>query len=212
MKERLSLVNMILKLLWGEIAFPKRFDFQSASSSKDNGRKLTDHNHHYYYYHCCCRWWYLLLGLLVLGPSISSDSLFISKYKKCYYKVWRVLQSATENPSICKAVSLRPTIAIFLAVPTKENLKYFDQDYSANFTVNRNSAWRHCPSPTPNHERQTTTPGTTYENFFTRLISFIFIAKMGDRFVCKIYNSGVLCKCNKPIWQRSFNKPSQAIC
>ena len=127
---------------------------------------------------------------------------------KCdgYYKVRQKI------PPSAKRSSLRPTIAIFLAVPTKENLKYFDQDYSANFTVNRNSAWRHCPSPTPNHERQTTTPGTTYENFFTRLISFIFIAKMGDGFVCKIYNSGVLCKCNKPIWQRSFNKPSQAIC
>ena len=81
-----------------------KLHFQSASSSKDNSRKLTDHNHHHYYYYCCCRWWYLLLGLLVLRPSISSDSLFITKYKKCYYKVWRVLQSATENPSTCKAV------------------------------------------------------------------------------------------------------------
>ena len=125
MKERLSLVNMILKLLWGEIAFPKRFDFQSASSSKDNGRKLTDHNHHHYYYYCCCRWWYLLLGLLVLGPSISSDSLFISKYKKCYYKVWRVLQSATENPSICKAVVTSSHDCHFPGSTHKRKLKIF---------------------------------------------------------------------------------------
>ena len=215
MKERLSLVNMILKLLWGEIAFPKRFDFQSASSSKDNGRKLTDHNHHHYYYYCCCRWWYLLLGLLVLGPSISSDSLFISKYRKCYYKVWRVLQSATENPSICKAVVTSSHDCHFPGSTHKRKLKIFWPRLQCQFHCSPQQSVAPLSllhPPTPNHERQTTTPGTPYENFFTRLISFIFIAKMGDGFVFKIYNSGVLCKCNKPIWQRSFNKPSQAIC
>ena len=60
------------------------------------------------------------------------------------------------------------------------------------------------PPPNPNHERQTTTPGTTYENFFTRLISFIFIAKMGHGFVCKIYNFGVLYKCNKPFGKEAL--------
>ena len=191
MKERLSLVNMILKLLWGEIAFPKRFDFQSTLSSKDNGRKLTDHNHHHYYYYCC-RWWHLLLGLLVLGPSISSDSLFISKDKKCYCKVWRVLQSATENPSICKAVVTSSHDCHFPGSTYKRKLKIFWPRLQCQF---------HC-SP-----QQRVAPLS-----LTRLISFIFIAKMGDGFVYKIYNCGVLCKCNKPIWQRSFNKPSQAIC
>ena len=192
-----------------------KLHFQSASSSKDNGRKLTDHNHHHYYYYCCCRWWYLLLGLLVLGSSISSDSLFISKYKKCYYKVWRVLQSATENPSICKAVVTSSHDCHFPGSTHKRKLKIFWPRLQCQFhcSPQQRVAPLSLPHPpTPNHERQTTTPGTPYENFFTRLISFIFIAKMGDGFVCKIYNSGVLCKCNKPIWQRSFNKPSQAIC
>ena len=186
MKERLSLVNMILKLLWGEIAFPKRFDFQSASSSKDNGRKLTDHNHHHYYYYCCCRWWYLLLGLLVLGPSISSDSLFISKYKKCYYKVWRVLQSATENPSICKAVVTSSHDCHFPGSTHKRKLKIFWPRLQCQFhcSPQQRVAPLSLPHPPPHPQPWETdhhTRDSVWEFFYKANILYLY-SKDGWRF------------------------------
>ena len=89
--------------------------------------KTEINNYSCYCHYCCCRWWCLLLGLLVLRPSISSllqsassvitkcDSLFyykvrwsvitkrhsffITKYDKCYYKVWQLSKSVTEQPN-----------------------------------------------------------------------------------------------------------------
>ena len=166
---------------------------------------------------CCCRRWYLLLGLLVLRPSISSLLQSATAF---------LLQSETSVIRKCDRASLHLSQLARTAFTSshgchfpgsthKQNLKYFDQKYTANFTDHQNSSWRHWTDPSP-HERQTNTPGNYVWEFFTKVkyffFSFIFIAKMGDGLVCRIPNSGVPCKCNKPIWQRSFNKPSEATC
>ena len=140
-----------------------------------------------------------------------------------YYNVKRVLlQSATEHPLWLISVShngchFLPRLPFFWQYPhTKKtyNWKYFDQKYTTNFTVHRSSAWHHCAGLT--FMIDSAQHRGLYMRIFYKgnifFFSFVFIAKIGDGFVCRIPNSGVSCTCNKPIWQRSFKKPSQAIC
>ena len=94
----------------------------------------VDVNTYYYYYCCCCcrRWWHLLLGSLVLRPSISSllqsatsvitkcDSFFLLQSAMvCYYKVRRLLQSATVHATVTNIIFL-----FFLRILTFWNRKY----------------------------------------------------------------------------------------
>ena len=89
---------------------------------------------------------------------------FITKCNKCYYKVRQVLQSVTIllqraiGIAKCDRRSLhlsRLAATVFTSSHDchfagsthKKNLKYLDQNYTANFTVHRNGAWRHCAGP-----------------------------------------------------------------